>query len=297
MSEKVLPFTVIGGYLGAGKTTLINSLLSDSTIGRLAIVVNDFGEINIDESLILSHDGDTISLTNGCICCSLTDGFAETLTQIRDRSNDIDRVIVEVSGVGEPRKIAQWGHTPGYSLDGVVVLVDTSTVIERSKDSYVGETICSQIAAADLILLSRCDLLEEDEIRSVEHWLKEESSAMALRSPISASMLFGLEEIGTEKNISSLDHVSATLEFPASIDLATIDIWEKSRPSGIVRVKGFLSINERPENSTEIQMCGPNLTMRASRSDSPKNALVVIATPGTPKASVIKWLNLLSLPN
>ena len=99
MSEKVLPFTVIGGYLGAGKTTLINNLLSDSTIGRLAIVVNDFGEINIDESLILSHDGDTISLTNGCICCSLTDGFAETLTQIRDRSNDIDRVIVEVSGV------------------------------------------------------------------------------------------------------------------------------------------------------------------------------------------------------
>ena len=297
MSEKVLPFTVIGGYLGAGKTTLINSLLSNSTIGRLAIVVNDFGEINIDESLILSHDGDTISLTNGCICCSLTDGFAETLTQIRDRSNDSDRVIVEVSGVGEPRKIAQWGHTPGYSLDGVVVLVDTSTVIERSKDSYVGETICSQIAAADLILLSRCDLLEEDEIRSVERWLKEESSAMALRGPISASMLFGLEEIGTEKNFSSLDHVSATLEFPASIDLAAIDIWEKSRPSGIVRVKGFLSINERPENSTEIQMCGPNLTMRASQSDSPKNALVAIATPGTPKASVIKWLNLLSLPN
>ena len=297
MSEKVLPFTVIGGYLGAGKTTLINNLLSDSTIGRLAIVVNDFGEINIDESLILSHDGDTISLTNGCICCSLTDGFAETLTQIRDRSNDIDRVIVEVSGVGEPRKIAQWGHTPGYSLDGVVVLVDTSTVIKRSKDSYVGETICSQIAAADLILLSRCDLLEEDEIRSVEHWLKEESSAMALRGPISASMLFGLEEIGTEKNISSLDHVSATLEFPTPIDLATIGIWEKSRPSGIVRVKGFLSINERPENSTEIQMCGPNLTMRASQSDSPTNALVAIATPGTPKASVTKWLNLLSLPN
>ena len=297
MIEKVLPFTVIGGYLGAGKTTLINSLLSDSTIGRLAIVVNDFGEINIDESLILSHDGDTISLTNGCICCSLTDGFAETLSQIKDRSNEVDRVIVEVSGVGEPRKIAQWGHTPGYFLDGVVVLVDTSTVMERSEDSYVGETICSQIAAADLLLLSRCDLLEDQEIRRVEHWLKDKSPAMTLQSPISAAMLFGLEEIGVDKNTSSTDHVSAAVEFPLSVDLATIGIWEKSRPSGVVRVKGFLNINERAESHTEVQMCGPNLTMRASQSDSPKNVLVAIATPGTPKASIIKWLNLLSLPD
>ena len=267
MIENVLPFTVIGGYLGAGKTSLINNLLTDSTIGRLAIVVNDFGEVNIDESLILSHDGDTISLTNGCICCSLIDGFAETLTQIRARSDQIDRVVVEVSGVGEPRKIAQWGHTPGYFLDGVVVLVDASTVIERSGDPYVGETICSQIAAADLVLLSHCDLLEDDEIHIVEQWLKSLSSAMILRSPISASMLFGLEEVGVERNISPIDHVSVTLEFPKPVDLASIEVWEKSRPSGVVRVKGFLSVNERSEENTEVQMCGPNLTMTASQSD------------------------------
>ena len=95
MNEKNLPLTVIGGYLGAGKTTLINELLIDSNIGRVAIIVNDFGEINIDESLILSHDGDTISLANGCICCSLVDGFAETLTQLRDRADQIDRVVIE----------------------------------------------------------------------------------------------------------------------------------------------------------------------------------------------------------
>ena len=162
------------------QTTLINELLIDSNIGR-AIIVNDFGEINIDESLILSHDGDTISLANGCICCSLVDGFAETLTQLRDRADQIDRVVIEVSGVGEPRKIAQWGHTPGFFLDGVVVLVDPSSVIERSEDPYVGEMVCSQIREADLILLSRCDLLEEQEIKPVERKVLTEASV--LRNP------------------------------------------------------------------------------------------------------------------
>ncbi|CAI8349765.1 MAG: Putative metal chaperone YciC [Acidimicrobiales bacterium AG-410-I20] len=294
MSEKNLPLTVIGGYLGAGKTTLINDLLTNSDIGRVAIIVNDFGEINIDESLILSHDGDTISLANGCICCSLVDGFAETLTQIKDRSGQIDRVVIEVSGVGEPRKIAQWGHTPGFSLDGVVVLVDPCSVIERSEDSYVGETVCSQIMGADLILLSRCDLLEEQEIKSVETWLKGLTQASVLRNPVSPSLLFGLDKVGQEQESSSIDHVSATFEFSDSIDLAALTLWEKSRPTGVVRVKGFLKINDRSEEITEIQMCGPNLTLRASQSKTQKRVLVAIATPRTPKASVVKWLKLLS---
>ena len=227
MNEKNLPLTVIGGYLGAGKTTLINELLIDSNIGRVAIIVNDFGEINIDESLILSHDGDTISLANGCICCSLVDGFAETLTQLRDRADQIDRVVIEVSGVGEPRKIAQWGHTPGFFLDGVVVLVDPSSVIERSEDPYVGEMVCSQIREADLILLSRCDLLKEQEIKPVEKWVKGLTEASVLRNPVSPSLLFGLEKVGEEQESSSIDHVSATLEFVDSIDLAALSLWEK----------------------------------------------------------------------
>ncbi|MAT37563.1 MAG: hypothetical protein CL420_05970 [Acidimicrobiaceae bacterium] len=294
MNEKNLPLTVIGGYLGAGKTTLINELLIDSNIGRVAIIVNDFGEINIDESLILSHDGDTISLANGCICCSLVDGFAETLTQLRDRADQIDRVVIEVSGVGEPRKIAQWGHTPGFFLDGVVVLVDPSSVIERSEDPYVGEMVCSQIREADLILLSRCDLLEEQEIKPVEKWIKGLTEASVLRNPVSPSLLFGLEKVGEEQESSSIDHVSATLEFVDSIDLAALSLWEKSRPTGVVRVKGFLTIDERSEEITEIQMCGPNLTLRSSLLTTQQKALVAIATPGTPKASIVKWLKLLS---
>ena len=123
-----LPLTVVGGYLGAGKTTLINALLADPAGERIAVLVNDFGDIDIDARLMDSGDADVMSLTNGCICCSLADGFAEALDRIRDLAGRIDRVVIEVSGVGDPRKVAQWGHVPGFTLDGVVVLVDAETV-------------------------------------------------------------------------------------------------------------------------------------------------------------------------
>ena len=156
-----LPLTVVGGYLGAGKTTLINALLADPAGERIAVLVNDFGDIDIDARLMDSDDADVMSLTNGCICCSLADGFAEALDRIRDLAGRIDRVVIEVSGVGDPRKVAQWGHVPGFTLDGVVVLVDAETVRERSRDRYVGETVLSQLAGADLVVVTRADLLDE----------------------------------------------------------------------------------------------------------------------------------------
>jgi G3E family GTPase len=108
-----IPLTVLGGYLGAGKTTLLNRLLADPKGRRLGVIVNDVGEISVDVALVAEADGDTIGLTNGCVCCSLADGFLGALDRLREPHRGIDHIVVEVSGVGDPWKVAQWGRTPG----------------------------------------------------------------------------------------------------------------------------------------------------------------------------------------
>ena len=90
-----LPFTVIGGFLGAGKTTMLNHLLENSRGTRFAVLVNDFGELNIDERLITQHDGETIALTNGCMCCSMANGFINALSAVMDRADQFDQLVVQ----------------------------------------------------------------------------------------------------------------------------------------------------------------------------------------------------------
>ena len=103
--KTLLPFTVLGGFLGAGKTTLLNRLLTETQDTRFAVLVNDFGELNIDEGLVARHDGKTIALSNGCMCCSMADGFLSTLMTVMDRAEAVDHVVVEASGVANPRRI------------------------------------------------------------------------------------------------------------------------------------------------------------------------------------------------
>ena len=119
------PITLIGGYLGAGKTTLINRLLNSGRLPRqTAVLVNDFGDINIDEQLIRrgSNNEQVIGLANGCICCSIADDLSAVLEQLK--STAIERVIIECSGVAEPGKAGQQCHYPGFYPQACVVLVD-----------------------------------------------------------------------------------------------------------------------------------------------------------------------------
>ena len=105
IQTSALPFTVLGGFLGSGKTTLLNRLLNLTKETRYAVLVNDFGELNIDERLITAHDGETIALANGCMCCSMADGFVSALTAVMERADQFDQMIVEASGVSNPGRI------------------------------------------------------------------------------------------------------------------------------------------------------------------------------------------------
>ena len=154
-----VPITLISGYLGAGKTTLINKLLSHPALPKdTAVLVNDFGDINIDESLIrnASDDGTVIGLSNGCICCSISDDLSKALDELRKLA--IQRVILETSGVAEPARVWRHCHYPGFAPKAAVVLVDASSYAARSQDKYVGKLVRAQIAQAHLHVLSKTDL-------------------------------------------------------------------------------------------------------------------------------------------
>ena len=140
-----IPFTVLGGYLGAGKTTMVNHLLANARGERLALIINDFGAINIDAELISERTEDQINLTNGCICCGMSAGFDEALESLLSRQPPPDRIIVEASGVADVVSLAQYGHHPGLSLDGIIVLADAETVRAKARDKYVDKTVLRQL--------------------------------------------------------------------------------------------------------------------------------------------------------
>ena len=158
-----LPLTILGGYLGAGKTTLINRLLSGNHDKRLTILVNDFGAINIDADLIAEHAGDTISLANGCACCQLQDDALKQLQELAAMPNPPDHVLVEASGAGEPARLAYLGYgIKGLHLAGVYVAVAADTLAVRRKDKFTGKLVARQIAQADFCLLTKTDLTADD---------------------------------------------------------------------------------------------------------------------------------------
>ena len=152
------PFTVIAGFLGAGKTTLVNRILGQASGTRFAVLVNDFGAINVDAGLIEEHDGQTLALTNGCICCSMADGFIQTMLQLMARPEMFDHVIIEASGVAEPSKIMDFARLdPLLDPDAVVTLADAETLPERLDDPKVSAIVSAQIRQADLIVLTKTD--------------------------------------------------------------------------------------------------------------------------------------------
>jgi G3E family GTPase len=157
--------TVIGGFLGAGKTTFLNRLLANAT-ERYAVLVNDFGEINIDAALIARHDGTTLSLTNGCVCCSIGSGFPETLGALLDGGGRFDRVVIEASGVGDPWRIAEIALVePDLRLDGVILLADATRIAQLVDDRRVGDTVRNQFDKCNLVLLTKSDLATEQQLR------------------------------------------------------------------------------------------------------------------------------------
>ncbi len=168
-AEKV-PVTVLTGYLGAGKTTLLNRILSEPHGKKYAVIVNEFGEIGIDNDLVVGVDEEVFEMNNGCICCTVRGDLVRILEGLMRRKGKFDAVIVETTGLADPAPVAQTffvDENVGRKtrLDAVVTVADAQWLSERLKDAPEAK---NQIAFADVILLNKTDLVSADELRDVE---------------------------------------------------------------------------------------------------------------------------------
>lgn len=154
-----VPITFVGGYLGAGKTTAINAVLAQAD-RPVAVIVNDVGAVNIDAALIRRRHGDTIELTNGCICCSSIEEMGAAFDLLRSRPTPPDHVLVELSGVAEPDRMLPWGASAGFALDGLVAVVGADQLTGDDLPAWIQVHLRNQVAAADLLILTRTDLVD-----------------------------------------------------------------------------------------------------------------------------------------
>ena len=169
MSDKV-PVTVLTGYLGAGKTTLLNRILSEQHGRKFAVIVNEFGEIGIDNDLVVGADEEVFEMNNGCICCTVRGDLIRILEGLMKRRGKFDAIIVETTGLADPAPVAQTFFVDQDVqdrawLDAVVTVADAKWLSERLKDAPEAK---NQIAFADVIILNKMDLVSEGEMREVE---------------------------------------------------------------------------------------------------------------------------------
>lgn len=273
--RKSIPYTIIGGYLGAGKTTLLNDLLRHIEGLRLAVLVNDFGSINIDADLIASHDGETMQLASGCICCSLADGFMQALARLSHRADDIDHVIVEASGVSDPVKIGQYGAILHYALDGVIVLADAEQVRDKAANKYVGDTVLRQLQGADLLVLNKVDLVSAEELADVRGWLAaiapEVRAVETTYGRVPLGVLLGAHgeapavRHAEDADADTLRHDDAyetwTFRRREPIHAADVHAMLDALPDGVLRAKGFVHVADDPARRYLLQLVGKRWTL------------------------------------
>ena len=296
-ADRTKPITLVGGYLGSGKTTLINRFLSSPRAGRTAVVVNDFGDVNIDAALIRASGADTLELTNGCICCQITDDVQRTMSGLAARA-DIDRVICEVSGIGDPSQLGTWRTFPGFRAGPTVVCADALMTEARLADEYVEDVVRAQIAGADIVLVTKADLATADQVERVRARCAE------IAPHARVEVLRGLGEQGEESRADVAEvlaadgpnqaapHVSShapghadvhrteTVQLPASAHVDAVVRVLEEHASALARAKGF--VRDDQGRWYEVQLAGGVVTAQElpTGSAAPSQSELVLIAAG-----------------
>ena len=204
----------------------------------------------LDAKLIRQRDADTIELTDGCVCCSLSAGLADAFDQLRERETAPDHVLVELSGVADPRRVVPWTNSPGFRLDAVVVLVDVDQMIERDDDPVTSPYLRCQIEAADLVVLTKADFATSQTVDAAHKRLDLISSATPVIEFAATTAIAAIIEIGTRRTGGLTDlppaqlfdvHDISALPFPPDATKADLEAMLAELPTNVIRAKGIAS--------------------------------------------------------
>jgi G3E family GTPase len=277
-SEAPVPVTLLTGFLGAGKTTLLNRILSDPSAGRVAVVVNEFGELGVDGSLVVGADEDVVELSNGCICCTVRGDLARSLNRLLDRRGRwlrplrFDRLVIELSGMASPGPVVQTlvlddGLRERLLLDGIVALVSAPDLTRQLVEH---PEAAEQVGYADLVLVNHCDRASSQQVADLEAELAGRNplariersvraelpleSLLAIRTTAAES--WELESSGavcapdcdepghTQAHRHSHDVEALGFESVAPLDIHRLKVWlqfvASRRDSELIRLKGLL---------------------------------------------------------
>ena len=293
-----IPVTVISGFLGAGKTTLVRHLLQNNQGRRIAVLVNEFGEVGIDGDLLRScqvcdeeenPDNNIVELTNGCLCCTVQEEFYPTMQELLKRRDKIDCLLIETSGLALPKPLIQAFRWPAIrnsaTVDGVVTVVDCHALgmgnlvgdlaaleSQRQADpnldheTPIEELFEDQLACADLVLLTKTDLVDAETLSKIKAWLQQELQpgvkiVTAKEGKIDPNLLLGFnaavendldnrhshhdheQEHDHDENINSIELV---LDRAFEPKILTQQLKELLTEQEIYRVKGFVSVPNKP---------------------------------------------------
>lgn len=292
LDMRKIPVTVITGFLGAGKTSLIRHLMENANGRRIALIINEFGDLGIDGEILRGcgieacEDDDIVELTNGCLCCTVADEFLPTLEILLERKHDLDQIVIETSGLALPKPLLQAFQWPEVrsqtTVDGVIAVIDGPAVaagqfasdpgaVQAQRngdealdhDSPLEELFQDQLACADMVLISKIDLMTEQDVGAVSERVAEDARASVTAVPVAhgqidPKVIFGLGSAAEDDLASRPSHhdgvdgehdhddfESLVIELPPVPDTAPLINAAASvlNQDGILRIKGFAAVD------------------------------------------------------
>lgn len=292
MSESRIPVTIITGFLGSGKTTLLNHILCEPHGRRVAVLINEFGDVDIDSSLVVSADRDMVELSNGCICCSMNDGLIAALERLLAREAPFDYLVIETTGIADPVPVAMTFMRPEFirrmRVDSILSVADAENfALERFEDPAAR----NQIRYADVVLLNKGDLVDAARLDSVEsairavnphaRVLRTERSRVAipLVLGIGGSGFADIDDSATAANARGHRHAFRSVSFSSDIpvDPERFQSVLESLPEGVFRAKGFLHLSG-VESIHVFHLVGRRFTLEPVADAECSTRLVFIGT-------------------